>query len=115
MLCSRKHLRPTSLRRWKIFRALRFETVLTSARALGLKGTVLAERRRDNLLVAGLAAKRGVIRGHLRSIPGLADSHAEGKATSAGHHSVRMLVKIKKRSSRRVPEIDPARRPAPKA
>lgn len=88
--------------------------LLTFAKRLGLKGTILLSTEGVNLFVAGGAGEVDQLLSELRSIPGLEDLQA--KISETNHQPFnRMLVRIKKEIiAFGVPGIDPAKRTSPK-
>lgn len=82
--------------------------------AAELKGTILLAPEGINLFVAGSRLATDTLLVTLRTIPGLADLTPK-ESISATQPFGRMLVKIKKEIiAFGLPEIDPARRPAPR-
>jgi UPF0176 protein len=89
-------------------------TLLDSATACRLRGTVLLSPEGINLFVAGRLADVNAFLQVVRSIDGLADLVSK-QSESAGQPFGRMRVKIKKEIiAFGIPGIDPARNPAPK-
>jgi UPF0176 protein len=88
--------------------------LLSLAKSLGVKGTILLSTEGVNLFVAGGAREVEVLLKELRSVPGLED--LEPKVSETAHQPFnRMLVRIKKEIiAFGVPGIEPAKRTSPK-
>ena len=90
------------------------QRLLESATAFDLKGTVLLSPEGINVFIAGTAANVDAFLVTLRSIPGLDDLTAK-RSASRDRPFGRLRVKIKREIiAFGVPEIDPARQPAPR-
>jgi len=80
----------------------------------GLKGTILLSPEGINLFVAGTRSSLDLLLQEIHTMPGLADLTPKESRSEAQPFN-RMLVKIKREIiAFGVPDIDPARRPAPK-
>jgi UPF0176 protein len=90
------------------------EPLLTQCKAWGLKGTILLSPEGINVFVAGSPDEIDLLLAELRSIPGLADFIPKVSVSDEQPFN-RMLVRIKKEIiAFGVPEIEPAKRTAPK-